>query len=99
MGPRHALRPAIGWPRRVHPDVAAAPREVALRLEARARLARGEALRGADAAAGLDMMGRTRMALASPSVHRRRLFTAARLGLVLIVASLAIGMAGYMALE
>ena len=39
------------------------------------------------------------MKLASVSVHRRRLATAGKLGLVLIAVSLAIGMAGYMAFE
>jgi hypothetical protein len=44
-------------------------------------------------------MNRARMKLASASVHRRRLVTAGKLGLVLIAVSLAIGMVGYMALE
>jgi hypothetical protein len=45
------------------------------------------------------MMDRARMKLASPSVHRRRLVSAGKLGLVLIAVSLAIGIAGYMVLE
>ena len=43
--PRHAVRPAVGRPHRIDPDVAAAGGEVALRLEAGARHARGEPLR------------------------------------------------------
>ena len=37
--------------------------------------------------------------LASTTAHRRRLLTAARLGLVLVALSLVVGMAGYMAFE
>ncbi len=37
--------------------------------------------------------------LASRTTHRRRMLTAGRFGLLLIVLSLAIGMAGYMAFE
>src|SRR5439155_25922412 len=40
LGPRHAVRIAIQWPRRGDPDVATADREVALRLEAGKRDAR-----------------------------------------------------------
>ena len=36
LRPRHAVRPAIGRAHRIHPDVAAAGREMALRLAARA---------------------------------------------------------------
>jgi len=45
------------------------------------------------------MMNRARMPLAPPSVHRRRLASAGKLGLILIAASIAIGIVGYMALE
>ncbi len=41
LGSRHAVRPAIERPHRGDPDVAAAGREVALRLEARTRHAGG----------------------------------------------------------
>ena len=37
--------------------------------------------------------------LAPPKIHRRRLLTAWRLGLALVAASLAVGMAGYMGFE
>ena len=37
LRPRHAVRPAVGRPHRIDPDVAAAGREVALRLAARSR--------------------------------------------------------------
>ena len=43
LGPRHALRPAVGRAHRVDPHVAAAAGEVALRLETRGGHARGEA--------------------------------------------------------
>src|SRR5262249_43077799 len=53
--PRHALRPAIGRPHRVDPDVDAAARRLALRLEARAGLSRGKALHGLPQAARLGL--------------------------------------------
>ena len=50
LGPRHAVRPAIGRPHRIDPDVAAADRQMALRLAARTRHAGSRALRGLSAA-------------------------------------------------
>ena len=54
--PRHAVRPAVGRAHREHPDVDAADREVALRLAARARHARGAAVQRLPAAARLGRM-------------------------------------------
>src|SRR5205807_628047 len=58
LGPRHALRPAVGRPHREHPDVDAAARDLALRLAARAGHARGAALRRVPEAARLGERGR-----------------------------------------
>ncbi len=51
--PRHAVRPAVGRAHREHPDVDAADREVALRLEARSRHAGGAAVQRLPASARL----------------------------------------------
>lgn len=45
------------------------------------------------------MTDRARVPLAPRDIHRRRLVTAGKLGLTLVAASLAIGIAGYMMLE
>src|SRR5256886_9449841 len=58
--PRHAVRPAVGRARRIDPDVAAAARRVALRLETRARLAGRKALHRLPQAQRLDLEIRDR---------------------------------------
>ena len=55
LRPRHAVRPAVGRAHRIDPDVAAAGGIVALRLEARAGLARRKALHGLPQTSRLDL--------------------------------------------
>ena len=70
LRPRHAVRPAVRRPHRVDPDVAAAGRALALRLEAGAGHAGGAALHGFPGRQGLARW-RIRAAPARPR-HRRR---------------------------
>ena len=71
MGPRHAVRPAVERPHRGDPDVAAADREVALRLEARAGLGRGAPVQRLPAPARLAEVNHPLRAARAPSRGHR----------------------------
>lgn len=55
LGPRHAVRPAIGRPHRINPDVDAADRQMALRLAAGSWHTGSRTLRSVPQAAGVGL--------------------------------------------